>query len=334
MKSLCIVVPKKKAEPVRQRLMTKGILRKDIQIRSDSRNVYLPVSQRIDLGYPVETRDFDEAEEQIKDYRVLVALPDELRDYLPSSYDVLGSIAIVKLADEVLPFSSEIGKAIIATQNAIRTVCSDVGVADEFRTRRVEVVAGERDFETVHKEYGLVFKLDISKVFFSPRLATEREIVASQVSSGEVVIDMFAGIGPFSIMIAKTRSPGVVYAIDSNPDAIRYMEENIALNKVSSVRPVFGDAREKVAELDKADRIIMNLPHSAHEFMLEAVRALKPGGTIHYYEIAEESALEARMDDIRTLAVKEDRVMKQLARRKVKSYSPSLNFYAFDLSFL
>ncbi|HIH00676.1 TPA: hypothetical protein HA259_01085, partial [Thermoplasmata archaeon] len=135
MKSLCVIAPKKKAEPVRQRLMSKGILRRDLQIRSDSRNVYLPVTQRVDVGYPVETKDFQEAEEQIKDYRVLVALPDDLRQHLPSSYDVLGSIAIVKLSEEARPYASEIGKAIIATQKAIKTVCSDIGVADEFRTR-------------------------------------------------------------------------------------------------------------------------------------------------------------------------------------------------------
>ena len=334
MKSLCVVVPKKKAEPVRQRLMSKGILRRDVQIRSDSKNVYLPVTQRVDMGYPVETRDFTEAEEQIKDYRVLVALPDALRQYLPSSYDVLGSIAIVKLSDEVRQHAPEIGRAIIATQKAIRTVCSDIGVADEFRKRRIEVIAGETELETVHKEYGLVFKMDISKVFFSPRLATERELVSNQVAPGEVVIDMFAGVGPFSIMIAKHRSPKVVHAIDSNPDAIRYMEENIALNKVGNVSPILGDARARVAELEKADRIIMNLPHSAHEFMSDAVRALRPGGTIHYYVIAEEGDLEQRLDDIRLLAVREGRVMKQLSKRKVKSYSPSLNFYAFDLSFL
>ena len=334
MRSLCVVVPKKKAEPVRQRLISKGILRRDLQIHSDSRSVYLPVSQRVDVGHPVETKDFSEVEEQIKDYRVLIPLPDDLRQYLPSSYDVLGSIAVVKLSEEVLPYASEIGKAIIATQKAIKTVCSDIGVADEFRTRRIEVIAGDHALETLHREFGLVFKMDISKVFFSPRLATERELVSSQVSPGEVVIDMFAGVGPFSIMIAKHRSPKAVYAIDSNPEAIRYMEENIALNKVRNISPILGDARVKTAEVEKADRVIMNLPHGAHEFMTEAVRALKPGGTIHYYVIAEESALEERMDEIRSLAVREGRVMKQLSRRKVKSYSPSLNFYAFDLSFL
>jgi tRNA (guanine37-N1)-methyltransferase len=334
MKSLCVVVPKKKAEPVRRKLHSKGFLKRDLQIRSDSRHVYLPVTQRVDVGYPVETKDFQEAEDQIKDFRVLVSLPDDLRRYLPSSYDVLGSIAIVKISDEVLPFAPQIGEAIIATQKAIRTVCLDVGVVDEFRTRGVKVVAGEPSMETVHKEYGLTFKMDVTKVFFSPRLATEREIVAKQVADGETVIDMFAGVGPFSILIAKTRSPKVVYSIDSNPDAIRYLEENLEVNDVPCVRPLLGDARERIRDLEAADRIIMNLPHNAFNFLPDAVGSLKPGGVVHFYEIMEETDLEKRVNEMRAMAVREGKVMKLLAQRKVKSYSPSLNFYAFDISFL
>lgn len=334
MESLCVVVPKRKAEPIRRKLMERGILRRGLQIRSDARNVYLPVTQRIDLGYPLEMADFKEVEEQVTDYRMLVDVPDELRPLLPSSFDTLGSIAIVKMADEVLPFADRIGRAIIATQKSIRTVCVDSGVADQFRTRRVKVVAGEKTTETTHREYGLVFKLDVAKAFFSPRLATERDIVARQVRPGEVVIDMFAGIGPFSIMIAKTRAPKVVYAIDVNPDAIESMKQNIALNKVVNVVPILGDAREKIAGIERADRIIMNLPHNARDYVADAIRALKPGGAIHYYEIMEEAAIPGRLGELADAAVREGRVMKEVARRKVKSYSPALSFYAFDLQML
>jgi len=334
MDSLCLVVPKKKAEPVRRRLLEKSILRRDLQIRSDAKNVYLPISQRIDLGYPVETTDFKEVEEQVTDYRLLVDVPEELRPLLPSSYDTLGSIALVKMADEVAPYAPQIGKAIIATQKAIKTVCMDSGIVDEFRTRNVKIVAGDKTTETVHREYGMTFRMDVAKVFFSPRLATEREIVARQVEAGEVVIDMFAGIGPFSVLIAKTRSPKVVYAIDLNPEALRFMKENIALNKAVAVTPILGDAREEIAKLEKADRIIMNLPHDANGFVADALRALKPGGTIHYYEIIEETALQPRLDEIADTARREGRVMKELARRKVKSYSPTMTFYGLDLQFL
>jgi tRNA (guanine37-N1)-methyltransferase len=334
MDSLCLVVPKKKAEPVRRRLIEKSILRRDLQIRSDAKNVYLPISQRIDLGYPVETADFKEVEEQVTDYRVLVDVPEELRPLLPSSYDTLGSIALVKMADEVAPYAPQIGKAIIATQKSIKTVCMDSGIVDEFRTRNVKIVAGDKTTETVHREYGMTFRMDVAKVFFSPRLATEREIVARQVEAGEVVIDMFAGIGPFSVLIAKTRSPKVVYAIDLNPEAFRFMKENIGFNKAVAVTPILGDAREEIAKLEKADRIIMNLPHDASGFVADALRALKPGGTIHYYEIMEDASLQPRFDEIADIARREGRVMKELARRKVKSYSPTMTFYGLDLQFL
>jgi len=334
MDSLCMVVPKKKAEPIRRKLMEKGVLRRDLQIKSDAKNVYMPISQRIDLGFPVETADFREVEEQVTDYRTLVDVPDELRPLLPSSFDTLGSIAIVKMAREVLPYAESIGKAIIASQKSIRTVCVDQGVTDQFRTRKVTVVAGEKTTRTMHREYGLVFSVDVSKAFFSPRLATERDIVAKQVRPGEVVIDMFSGVGPFSIMIAKKRSPRVVYAIDMNPDAIDSLKENISINKVANVVPILGDAREKIAGIEKADRIIMNLPHSAREYFPDAVRALKTGGVIHYYEILEDGAIQTRLSELADAAVREGRVMKELARRKVKSYSPALSFYAFDLQIL
>ncbi len=333
MDSLCLVVPRKKAEPVRKRLLEKGFLRKGLQVRSDARNVYLPVTQRVDMGYPLETMSFDELQEQVKDYRLLVDVPDALREKLPSSFDVLGSIALVKMDDAVLPYAEHVGRAIMGVQKAVRTVCVDEGVKEEYRTRHVRVVAGEDTTETVHREYGLVFRMDVRSVFFSPRLATERDIVAKQVQPGETVVDMFAGIGPFSIMIAKTRRPKAVFAIDANPDAVRYMRENIALNKADSVTPVLGDAREEVAKLGPADRIIMNLPHSARDFLPEAISALRPGGVIHFYEIMEDSELEARAGMTADEAIRQGRVVKEVARRTVKSYSPTMSFYAFDLSF-
>lgn len=334
MESLCLVVPKKKAEPVRRRLMEKGILRRNLQIKSDAKNVYLPVTQRIDLGYPIESADFKETEEQVSDYRVLVDIPEELRSKLPASFDTIGSIAVVKMDDEVAPYATQIGEAILATQKAIKTVCVDSGVVSEFRTRAVKVVAGIKTTETVHKEYGLTFKVDVARAFFSPRLATERQAVARQVKPGDVVIDMFAGIGPFSIIIARTGSPKVVYAIDLNPDAIELLKENIVLNKAIAVKPILGDARKEVPNLEKADHMIMNLPHDARNYIREAIGTLKPGGIIHYYEIMGEGEVRGRLDDIADAARKDGKVMTELARREIKSYSPTMVFYGFDLQFM
>lgn len=333
MESLCLVVPKKKAEPVRRKLLEKDILRKGLKVKTDSKNVYLPVTQRIDLGYPIEKAEFEELEEQVRDYRTLTDIPDELRPHLPASYDTVGSVAIVKMSEEVMDYAEHIGRAIMAVQKSIRTVCVDFGIEDRIRRRNIRVVAGDKNTETVHKEYGLTLKLDVSKVFFSPRLASEREIVAKAVRPGEVVVDMFAGIGPYSLMIAKMSSPKAVYAIDVNPDAISYMNENIALNKADAVKPVLGDAREVLGSLELADRIVMNLPHEASKYIDVAIDHLRPGGVIHYYDILEEPAVGARLEEISALARARGRTMKEMARRKVKSYSPTLNVYGFDLAF-
>jgi tRNA (guanine37-N1)-methyltransferase len=100
------------------------------------------------------------------------------------------------------------------------------------------------------------------------------------------------------------------------------------------VTPVLGDARTEVGKLETADRIIMNLPHDARRFLAEAMRSLKPGGTIHFYEIMEDADLEKNIGAIMDVAVREGRVVKETARRKVKSYSPTMSFYAFDLQVL
>lgn len=333
MESLCLVVPRKKAEPVRRRLIEKGVLRRNLQIKSDAKNVYLPVSQRIDLGYPVESADFRETDEVVSDYRLLVDIPEELRSKLPASFDTIGSIAVVKMEDSVTPYAAQIGNAILATQKAIKTVCMDSGVVTEFRTRAVKIVAGDKNTETLHKEYGLTFKVDVARAFFSPRLATERQAVAKQVKPGDVVIDMFAGIGPFSIIIARTSSPKVVYSIDLNPDAIELLKENIALNKATTVKPILGDARKEIIDLEKADHVVMNLPHYAKDYISEAIGALKPGGIIHYYEIMAEGEIRQRLDEIADAARRDGKLMKELGRREIKSYSPTMVFYGFDLQF-
>ena len=331
---MSVVVPKKKAELAKRRLVEKGLMRRDLQVKSDAKNVFFPVTQRVDLGYPLETTDFKQIEETVSDYRQLVDVPDDVRPLLPSSFDTIGAVAVVKMEEKVRPFAAQIGKAILATQKALRTVCMDSGVVEEYRTRNIKVIAGEKTTETMYKEYGLTFKVDVSRAFFSPRLATERETVARQVMQGDVVIDMFAGIGPFSLMIAKLRRPKAVYSIDLNPDAVELLKENIKINKADNAHPILGDAREAVDGLEKADHIIMNLPHSGRDFIDAALGALKPSGLIHYYEIMDESQVQEALDFIADTARRHGRVMKELARRKVKSYSPSLTFYGFDLQFL
>jgi len=332
MESIAITVPRKKAEQIRKKLAEKGALRTDLQIDSDSKNVYFPVSQHLDLGYEITTRSFKEQKQIVSDYREMLDIPEDLRFFLPSSFDVIGHVAIIKIPDELEEYSKDIAKAILKVSKPIKTVCLDEGVKGETRTRDLKILAGDKDTMTVYKEHGLTFKVDPRTMFFSPRLATERKIVADQVAEGESIFDMFAGVGPFSILIAKTRSPKVVYAADINENAFQLLNENIRTNKVEEiVKPLLGDARDVAPDVPKVSRIIMNLPHSAFEFLDLAAGRLMENGVLHFYDILESSQLESRTEEIDKRLGVFHRNIDEIRTRIVKSYSPSMRYYAMDM---
>jgi len=208
---------------------------------------------------------------------------------LPHAIDFVGDIAIVEIPPELEDHKKTIGEAILKTRKHVGTVLVKSGaVGGVYRLREFEVVAGVEKTETIHREHGCVYHVDLAKAYFSPRLSYEHERVASQVKEGETVIDMFAGVGPFSILIAKKRENVRVYAIDVNPDAIDYLKRNVAVNRVEKkVVPILGDARQVVGGslVGVADRVIMNLPERAIEYVDVACEAIKPdGGIMHYYE--------------------------------------------------
>ncbi len=209
---------------------------------------------------------------------------DEL-NILPRSFDIVGDIAILKIPEELYEKRRLIGKRFIETFKNIRVVALKRGnVSGEFRKQPIEVIAGEDRTETVHREYGCFYKLDIKCVYFSPRLGTERMRVASQVKDRERVLVMFSGVGPYAILISK-RSNAEVYAIELNPDAFRYMKENIRLNKVGVI-PILGDVRKEVKKLGKFDRIVMPLPKDAGNFLDVALPAVGKNGIIHFYDFS------------------------------------------------
>jgi len=217
-------------------------------------------------------------------------LPQGLMGMLPKSYDVLGTLILLEpLPDALAPYLQRIGEALLALNRGARTVLLKTGKVDGvFRVPSYALVAGEDRRDTVSTEYGVRLRVDVSKAYYSPRLGCERDRVASLVGDGETVVDMFAGVGPFSILIARRRR-AKVYSIDINPDAIALLRENMALNKLrGEVVPILGDAAEAAAPLaGVADRVIMNLPKSSLAVLDSALRVLKAcGGTIHLYVFA------------------------------------------------
>jgi tRNA (guanine37-N1)-methyltransferase len=149
------------------------------------------------------------------------------------------------------------------------------------------------------------------------------------VEKGEVVLDMFCGVGPFSILIAKSKDVMKVYAIDINERAIEYLKRNIESNKVKIIVPMHGDSKDMVPTLEKVDRIIMNLPHSGFDFISVAFSQIKNGGTIHYYEVLENDDKEKRFEEI--LGIVKDKRIELVNVQEVHTYSPSSSLYCFDM---
>jgi tRNA (guanine37-N1)-methyltransferase len=330
-KSLCVIVPKAEGEGVRKKLLESDNFRKDLIVGRDEENVFFPILKSVDIGYRIQEIDFEEAGVAVRSYIDLVDVPDDLEPLLPTSFDVIGEIAVVKIPDELKGHSAAIGKAILEANKSVITVVSDQGVMGDYRVRSVEVVAGEENTKTYHKEFGMKFAIDLAKAYFSPRLATERQRVTQNVTEGELIIDMFCGVGPFSITISKIVPGSKIFGIDSNPYAIKNFMENIRINKVQNVIPMEGDVRELISSMEPSDRIIMDLPKSSFEFFELALGSLKEGGTIHYYEILTETEAKEREDELASVVQKQGRKMEIEERRIVHGYSPTQNQYVFDI---
>lgn len=327
----CVRVPKRDGEKVRSELKDAGLLGLDAKIHSDGDFLLIPIEADSFGGYEVVTAELDAQEHRETDYRNIVEVPDDLREELPNSFDIIGDVLLVKLTDGLLPYKNAIGEALIRVTPNIRAAMLDSGVKGDFRIRDLERIAGTGGSETVHKESGVRMLTDPAKVYFNPRLATERERVASLVADGEVVIDMFAGAAPFGTVICKCARPEIVYSIDLNPEAERFARRNAEMNRIGNLVPMTGDARELIRELPDADRIVMNLPQTAEEFLNDALGKLKTGGTAHLHKIMERADLE---DFERRIS--EDASSKgfriSIARiSELKTYSPTMSVYVFDI---
>jgi len=213
-------------------------------------------------------------------------LSDQENMQLVSAFDQIGDIIIVRIPDSLLPKKKVIGKALldqVKTANSVFYQSSPV--EGDFRTRNLELIEGQVKTETEYKENGCRFIVDVEKAFFSPRLSTERERISNLVNDDEVIINMFGGVGMFSLLAARKKSC-TIYNLDINPVASKLCEENIKLNKLKgTVISINGDSTEIIKKQlqNKADRVLMLLPEQSDEFLEVAISSLKNTGIIHYY---------------------------------------------------
>ena len=213
-------------------------------------------------------------------------LSEKESEDLISAFDQIGDIIIVRIPDSLLSKKKIIGKTLLNEVKIARSVFYQASdVEGDFRTRNLEILAGQDNTETEYKEFGCKFIVDVEKAFFSPRLSTERERIANLVREGEIVTNMFAGVGMFSIMAAKKKKC-TVYSLDINPVASKLCGKNIELNKlVGKIISINGDASKIIKEQlkNKSDRTLMLLPERSDEFLESAISTTKNEGIIHYY---------------------------------------------------
>src|SRR3989338_1641369 len=197
---------------------------------------------------------------------------------LISSFDQIGDIIIVRIPDSLLAKKKLIGETLLKQVKIAKSIFYQASAVEgDFRTRNLEILAGEDKTETEYKEFGCKFTVDVENAFFSPRLSTERERIANLVQDGETIVNMFAGVGMFSIMIAKKKK-GTVYNIDINPIAAKLCEKNIISNKLAgNIISINGDASQVIQEQleNKSDRTLMLLPERSDEFLKSAINATK-----------------------------------------------------------
>jgi tRNA (guanine37-N1)-methyltransferase len=299
--SLCIKVTKINGEKTLILAKKLGIIDRKLEIRKNRNHIYIPIlrqpkEKELSMlkaqvpDFQLATDVFTKKKQQRKTLAEVLEnrLPPHLLASLPRALDIVGDIAIIEIPPELKAHESLIGESILTIHKNVRTVLAKAGaVSGTYRLREFAIIAGKHRTNTIHKEYGCKYHVDIAKAYFSPRLSQEHKRVASLVKKSETVVDLFAGVGPFSVLIAKNNADAKVYAVDINPDAIEFLKRNIRLNRVENrVTPILGDARQAVEErlLGIADRVIMNLPEKALEFVDTACKAIKPaGGMVHYY---------------------------------------------------
>jgi tRNA (guanine37-N1)-methyltransferase len=327
-RSLGLKVERKSGEKIRKAMVEAGVFDRSRKISSDGSHVYLPALPMDEVS-AAKLRDMAEFEMVEVRFRPEehIASPEEMLGFRPS-FDVVGEIAMIEEKDEKQ--AEKVAAALMSSSKSIKTVISALcGVEGEFRTRRFRHVAGEVKTVTMHREHGLRYRVDLQGAYFTPRLGTERLRIAGLVHAGDVVLDMFAGVGPFSLLLAKKGA--YVIAMDKNPVAVKFLRENALLNKIKSIEILEGDGAELALRYEsRADHVIMNLPHSASDFLIPAMRAAKPGGVVHYYCIAPDDDLYRDEALIRKAAEELGARVEVLYREIVRSYAPHRSNVVID----
>jgi len=322
---ICARVEKERAEEVLQLILRNGCLDKTKKVERDERYVYFPLLKRLP-GLDIVERECRERERFVP-FREIAKRLDVNASLLPKKWEKFGDVVVIKLPLPLEERKEEIGRVYAQVLKAKAVLVDRKGIAGEFRKPNFEIIYGN-DTVTVHKEAGTYFKFDVQKLMYASGNIFERRRLASLVKEGEVIVDMFAGIGYFSLHLAKTKCARI-YACEKNPEAFEFLCENIRLNKAEEkVIPLLGDCRE-VAPKNIAHRVVMGYLKETSKFLPYAVKCLRDGkGVIHYHDVVKAGEHERELIERVKNYLSDFEV---LNIRVVKSYAPRMVHAVADL---
>jgi len=252
-------------------------------------------------------------------------IPERALCSLSDRFDVIGDIAVVSLPEGLNNYHHVIADAVISTRHNIRTVINKISRVDgSNRTARYEIIAGS-DTVTVHKEYDFAYRLDVSTVFYNPRLASERKRVTDQVRPAERVVVPFCGVGPYVIPAAAKGA--FVTAVEQNPEACRWLGENVVLNDVEDRVIIFtGDAFDtSLLPVSAFDRAIIPTPYGMDAIFDVITPRVRPGGMIHFYTFCNRNQSDARGIEFAR------RGFELVVQRRCGNVAPGISRWVYDL---
>ncbi|SFM32525.1 class I SAM-dependent methyltransferase [Methanolobus profundi] len=323
-----IRVPIEEAESLRLEIASSGRLDQDRRIKvieQEERFLEIPVTEDIEgfETYLQEEPIFYNKWRSLEDRMKGIVPKDEI-DLLPSGWQILGEIIVITIDPKIEHLKERVAEGLLQMYPTCSTVIRDLGISGQFRLPQREIIIGETT-ETINKENGCLFKLDVTKVMFSKGNLHEKALM-SNIGANETIIDMFAGIGYFTIPMAVHARPEKIIAIEINPQSYAYLKENIALNHVEHIVEALNGDCAQLTPKGVADRVIMGYVNTTHHYLDQGIAALKEsGGILHYHETTPESLLfERPVERIKQAASKAGRDVEILECRKIKKYSPGV----------
>ncbi len=334
---LALKVEKRTAEAAKNFLRQKGVLSRSAGASHDERHVFFPVEKKVPLpfGGTWVKKTFEKVE-RVRPFETLLKgkLNPVQRAHLVASYDVVGDIAILEIPKEIEKKEKLIAKTVLEANPLVRTVLKKASAMEgKFRVRQLKFLAGKKNFVATYKENGVTLVFDLRKTYFSTRLSFERGRIASLVRPDEKVLALFAGVGPFALVIAKRQPSSHVVAVELNPYAAKAMQENVFLNRLSNVTAIQGDVREVLEKYPAwADRVTMPLPHTGEHFLDSVLYATKNGGVIHFYTFGgqKEGYFRKALRLIRNACREKGLSFEILQKRIVRPYAPYVNQVVVD----